>query len=362
MFVLSLRLIPTDAPSRVSRSGTLAPPMARALRALLALVLLGVVLGAAQPRRVAPKPRSRRGSADSNPKPSTSSSPSSSSPSSSPPPAATPTPPAPPTTFSRSSDRRIAGRTPSVLLETWTELPHSYGIVGQHLALALASSAQHARLAVREFPPYKQSWQPVAGLLGSEQAASLRALAAAPIPCGGDDRSREAPALDAHCCPDALLRVGFPLDLHPLAECASTRVYVFGTTEYGNATQREFQRPPAVAWASIDPRVRIVTPSRWSARGFQHAGVHEDRLLVLPHGVDTSVFRCDLSEEKEGRRGRKRKRRMTDPFALPLAASLTISHSCPPGCCAGFRTRWSALATGRARTGRTASCSSTSAR
>src|SRR5439155_8873291 len=50
----------------------------------------------------------------------------------------------------------------------------------------------------------------------------------------------------------------------------------------------------------------ILTPSQWSRRGLIASGVPEQRIIVIPLGVDTTIFRPLPQEQREQLRGKTR--------------------------------------------------------
>ena len=164
-----------------------------------------------------------------------------------------------------------------VSVEGWRDIQHSYAVVNQFQLLELIKRPD-VRVSVRDMPYYRPWWRKTSGLFNAEQAAALAALSST------NDTSQNDR-------PDVILRVTFPMDLRPASRRVPT--WVFGTTEllipinamHGSGS------PPWSALARLDSFVGVVTPSRWSQRGFRRGGVAASRLRVVPHGVDPAVFR-----------------------------------------------------------------------
>lgn len=153
-------------------------------------------------------------------------------------------------------------------IEGWRGLPHSFSVVGLDLA---------NHLAMR--PGIDLSWSdaPLFGTMarmkhdagGMQLDPSVAVLPfGGPLPAG-----------------TVLVRVSFPFNLTLSATAA--RTVVFGVVEFLSA------QPDALAdlspWQSVASTV--VTPSRWAMEGFVRVGVPRSRLALVPHGVDTSLYR-----------------------------------------------------------------------
>jgi len=159
-----------------------------------------------------------------------------------------------------------------LIVEGWRFLPHSYAIVNQWQLLALLR--RNIGLKIVDVPFYRPSWQTQAGLFEPFAEQALRSIEVA------------QPAESA----DVTLRVFSPFTFSP---SRSRLTAVFATLEqqvirkFQVSDLREFEQlrrgPPP-------PNVKVVTPSQWSAEGFYRAGFDRDRVLVVPHGVDTGTF------------------------------------------------------------------------
>ncbi len=101
------------------------------------------------------------------------------------------------------------------------------------------------------------------------------------------------PDQDAPSDVDITLRMDFP---HRFDMPAKGKLIVFGTTEYTQISPENLRG--AVAAAAANPKVFILTPSQWSAKGFLKLGFPQERIWVLPHGVEREHFRPTSPEEK----------------------------------------------------------------
>lgn len=164
----------------------------------------------------------------------------------------------------------MPGATKRLLIEGWRSIPHSYALVNQFQILELLAREQIS-LAHRDLP-YDSRWHPTAGLLSADQERRLSSVA----PPKPRDRF------------DAVYRIGYPFDLSdsPVAD----RTVVFATSEYGRALDGSMAGGRPVAEAHWSSSSIIATPSKWSRQGFLRADAVADRVVVIPHGVDTSLF------------------------------------------------------------------------
>jgi glycosyltransferase involved in cell wall biosynthesis len=168
-----------------------------------------------------------------------------------------------------SDEKRTKGV--KIVVEGWRSLSHSYAIVNQWQLLALAARPE-IELRARDLPFYRQTWQAQPGLFPPQSAGIIAALKTA----------------SPDFVPDATWRVAFPYDLTP---APTGRTLVYGTSEYRIVPDSYLAANGSLARALADPRVTITTPSHWSAEGFRRLGFADDRVAVVPHGIDPSLFR-----------------------------------------------------------------------
>ncbi len=77
----------------------------------------------------------------------------------------------------------------------------------------------------------------------------------------------------------------------------SKRLFVFGTSETQHI--KEYVTYQSLSEGLRNPDLKIVTPSQWSKLGFLNAGFREDRIEVVPHGVDCTIFKPPSPEQRE---------------------------------------------------------------
>jgi glycosyltransferase involved in cell wall biosynthesis len=169
----------------------------------------------------------------------------------------------------------------TLLISGWRALAHSYAVVNQFQCLELLDRSG-VELYFEEVPYFSPEWQPVDGLFS-------------PV---DERRLRDIPSLPDGLRPDAELRIAYPYDL--VTPPRADRVGVFGTAEY-KAVQADaiksglpLEKMPLIA----DERVSMITPSKWSKAGFEKSGADPESVAVVPHGVDTALFRRPTADER----------------------------------------------------------------
>lgn len=161
-----------------------------------------------------------------------------------------------------------------LLVEGWLSICHSYSIVNQWQLLSLRKKKNLATY-FRESAVYNQKWAVLTGLFNDDDAAYLSSLQG----CDPSD------------C-DAVYRIGFPYNFKDI----KTKTAVFITSEYKILLQHQYDTFADFRAYINQPQVKIVTPTTWSADGFYRQGCAQDQVLVVPHGVETAIFR--KKEEK----------------------------------------------------------------
>jgi glycosyltransferase involved in cell wall biosynthesis len=193
-------------------------------------------------------------------------------------------------TFASASASASAAPPLVVLYEAWVYLPHSYAIVTSLELLHLlrlygpagSASAGRLRVYVREPPYFSPEWEAQRALAFDDEYNSLLLRA---LPRWSGEKV------------DVVLRRAFPHDLGAWpGEADGVPLLLFYTSEHGAALRAESFSAGGVAPLTRDavarrlaaPRLHLLTPSAWSARG---AAAFGRNATVLPHGVDARLFR-----------------------------------------------------------------------
>lgn len=136
-------------------------------------------------------------------------------------------------------------------------------------------------LVHHDVPFHKAGWDAAknAGIFGGDRDRKLRAI---PSPRDGD---REA---------DITYRISLPLRFEPTKK---SKLFVFGTSERQNIDG--YVHENRLDDGLRNPNLKIVTPSQWSKIGFLKSGFAEERVLVIPHGVDGEVYKPIEAERRK---------------------------------------------------------------
>jgi glycosyltransferase involved in cell wall biosynthesis len=231
----------------------------------------------------------------------------------------------------------------------WRGYPHSYAVVAEGVSQGLLLTG--ISMSFTDSPAYKPEWlklkdeasstedsaskssqsfinvsslEPLAHSISIQRFSSAGNIPVSPSMCIMSGLCKEEKysvqigkiADQDSSCPRILLRSFYPLDLSP-HPCAirSTKfkidgnirpvVFVFGTTEFQtladplwiyqartfmDASVDKSESLLISPWRNLHSSVRIIAPSKWSANGFAAAGVKSSQLIILPHGIDPTVF------------------------------------------------------------------------
>ena len=142
-------------------------------------------------------------------------------------------------------------------------------MVNQWQLLALAKRAD-VDLFARDLPFYLPAWKARPGIFSELQEKILHDI--------------KQPN-DVKSLYDLTYRSQFPFDL----DSSHKKTLVFGSSET-KMVPRFFSKTGSVKQINEMDSVTIVTPSNWSAAGFELSGVDQDKICVVPHGIDPETF------------------------------------------------------------------------
>lgn len=148
-------------------------------------------------------------------------------------------------------------------------MPQSFALVHQFQALALEDAG--VDVSVRDLP-YFGDWSPVSGLLP-------RAL---------ENRLKRMPFERTDAAVSGVVRVAVPYDFS--ASCDGPTL-VMATAEAGEIPTENVKGGQAAGAAVAASDARIYAPSQWSRDGLVLSGIPEDRIDIVGHGVDPSIWR-----------------------------------------------------------------------
>jgi glycosyltransferase involved in cell wall biosynthesis len=187
-----------------------------------------------------------------------------------------------------------------VCVEGWRNINHSYAMVNQFQLLEMAKFPMSLRHI--DTPHYKPNWNAKdnSSGLSPAQAAVLKAI--------------KTPELGEKL--DAVFRIEYPFNF---ASSTADQTFVFGTTEHQTLEGKFVNRTPAQA--NADDSFAIVTPSQWSKQGFLRGGFSDEKVHVIPHGINPENLHI-AKPEKRARFRRNIGLKDTD-FALLSMGAMT---------------------------------------
>ena len=171
-----------------------------------------------------------------------------------------------------------------IITEGWRLLPHSYAIVNQFQILEL-SRRPELEIFHRDIPYYLQHWQRTFGIFSPDDEKFIANL---PEPTHNQTA-------------DAIFRISFPFNLQANPEIPT---FVFGTSEFGMVSKADLKFPGSLDEQLKHSNTQIITPSNWSKQGFIRSGTVPERITIIPHGVDTGIFKPLPEPERETLRKR----------------------------------------------------------
>ena len=168
-----------------------------------------------------------------------------------------------------------------LLVEGWRFIHHSYALVAQSHCLCLLRR-DDVELRFADLPYYYDTWRRTRGLFPLAEEEALAAL--------------RAP--EAEFAPDATftLRPERPDFSAP----RSGRRFSFGTAEF--RVLAEENRSGLSSGAEVPGTVSIVAPSRWPALAYERFGMAPERIHVVPHGIDPTIFCPDPAARQTARK------------------------------------------------------------
>ncbi len=93
---------------------------------------------------------------------------------------------------------------------------------------------------------------------------------------------------------DILYRISFPYRMHG---GNANKIFVFGTSEYQKIENMIYQGEE-LNKKYINKSIKVITSSNWSKIGFIKEGFKENDVIVMPCGVDLTIFKPINKEKK----------------------------------------------------------------
>jgi hypothetical protein len=179
----------------------------------------------------------------------------------------------------------VTGPPLHISIETWRWLPHSYAIIGMNVALVLRKRQLQGtggvQVSFADPPPLVAEGIDWRGKRHMDLLSppDLRLLASIPL-------TKDAPYQAA--TPHAVFKIAFPFNTSSMGGLARQPfIFTYGTVEKKRC-QPNMLSADSPDWADV--RVRMITPSQWSADGLVKCGVPPEKIDVIPNGFDPDVF------------------------------------------------------------------------
>jgi glycosyltransferase involved in cell wall biosynthesis len=167
----------------------------------------------------------------------------------------------------------------NILIEGWRFIPHSYSVVNQFQCLELLRRSD-IQICHKDISYYQEAWQSVTGLFNESQEILLRAI----------------PNVSSNSQIDVVYRITYPYNLKT---SNTSKTCVFGTSEMMQVTGSMLTSNSPLGETHSDSDCTIITPSNWSRAGFIRGGADPKRVVVIPHGIDTDIFKPLSDSERQ---------------------------------------------------------------
>lgn len=168
-----------------------------------------------------------------------------------------------------------------IIVEGWRFTPQSYAIVNQFQCLELLRRS-HIQLFHRDMLYHGRQLPQVMGLFDPAAEEALQRLS--------------APA--DHQVADITLRLYSPFNLAP-SQSAKTGVFMTSEWGYIHPVMLDLAGWSSLKEAHANSDIILVTPSHWSKLGLVNSGATADRVAIVPHGVDPTLYHPPTPEVRQ---------------------------------------------------------------
>jgi glycosyltransferase involved in cell wall biosynthesis len=172
----------------------------------------------------------------------------------------------------------------SLLIEGWRGINHSYSMVNQYQLREILN--YEFDLYHLDAPFFNSQWNTKANSDGFDSKSQQLISDIATI-------------TELNSCKkfNTTYRISFPFNF---SRSNAEKLFIFGTSEYQSI--EGMVKNDLLKTGLENSTLKIVTPSNWSKVGFINAGFCDDRIHVIPHGVDLDIFKpANLIRKKEFR-------------------------------------------------------------
>jgi glycosyltransferase involved in cell wall biosynthesis len=167
-----------------------------------------------------------------------------------------------------------------LLIEGWRFIPHSYALIAQAHSLCLVKRGD-IDLRFRDLPYYYPAWRRTRNV----------------FPPADEQVLQEIRGVDDTYAPEVTLRIcAGRLDV---SAPATGRKFVFTTPEFRILTQEHLAGLDSAA--EVSDAVDFLTCSHWASLAFERFGIRQDRVHVVPLGIDPTVIHPDAAARSRSR-------------------------------------------------------------
>jgi glycosyltransferase involved in cell wall biosynthesis len=175
----------------------------------------------------------------------------------------------------------------NILIEGWTNYPHSYSSVNVQQIIALQKLG--CNIYLHESPPYNEEWKKIdlSGiLLSPEEAVLISDLKVF-------EKCKPKPHIDI------IYRIAFPYNIQVSTLPYSTPILLFYTSEFQLLPDNYFCNGASIKSfmnKCFSREIIPITPSKWSAVAVQKEKYDP---MVIPHGVDPNKYFPKVSNARK---------------------------------------------------------------
>ena len=165
-----------------------------------------------------------------------------------------------------------------LLIEGWRYINHSYALVNQFQIKELLKN-KNLDISFFDTPYFKKEWNKEDNHSGFNNSDFL------------DNLKKPSKNLSY----DLIYRISYPLNLD---NGNANQIFIYGTSEFQNL-DGILDKKTITNYKKNKKKIKFITPSNWSKKGFLSFGFPENDIFVIPNGVDQKVFQPISKIKKE---------------------------------------------------------------
>jgi len=165
-----------------------------------------------------------------------------------------------------------------ILIEGWRYINHSYALVNQFQIKELIKN-KNLEIYFFDVPYFNPNWNKSDNHSGFDNYDFLKNL--------------KKPNPNSNF--DLIYRISYPPNL---SGGNAKQIFVFGNSEFQNL-DGIVDKKNIDNSKNINEKIKIIVPSNWSKKGFLSFGIPENKIFVIPHGVNQEIFKPISDSEKK---------------------------------------------------------------